>query len=359
MLQDQYYMNLVLDLAKSTKTQTLPNPQVASIIVNNSQVVGVGCHLRAGSHHAEIYALQQAGDYAKGATLYVNLEPCAHFGKTPPCVDAIINAGIKRVVVATIDENPLVSGHGVQKLRDAGIEVLVGVLAQQAYQLNEVFFHNIKTRQPYITIKVGMSLDGKIATKSNISQWITSAESRKDAHSYRISHSAILVGVETVLKDDPSLTAHLVEDNQINPTRIILDSKLRTPLNAKVITDQSTPSWIVTCSDNKVLISRYQQQGVTILSMSDMRIETILNRLHTEGIYSILVEGGERVYSSFIDAGMINQVICYISPQLIGSASAKHFFAGNGFSDLTSNLKLKLEHCSQLGDDIKLIYKKV
>jgi diaminohydroxyphosphoribosylaminopyrimidine deaminase/5-amino-6-(5-phosphoribosylamino)uracil reductase len=358
-MQDQYYMQLVLDLAKSTSFQTLPNPQVAAIIVKDGCVLGVGCHLQPGDHHAEVYALMQAGERAKGATLYVNLEPCSHHGKTPPCADAIIAAGVSRVVIANIDENPLVAGSGINKLQNAGIHVDVGVLAKEAYQLNRVFFHNVKTKQPYITLKVGMSLDGKIATHKNLSQWITSPESRKDAHQYRVSHTGILVGVGTILSDDPSLTAHLVENSPRNPVRIVLDHDLKTPLSAKVISDKKAETIICTISNDKTKLAAYQNLDVNMVILNNLEIKTILEALYQRGIYSILVEGGEGVYASFIESGYINQIVSYISPQLIGSKEAKHFFAGSGFPDLIDNLKLKTEEVTQLINDIKIVYSKV
>ena len=357
-MQDQYYMQLVLDLAKSTSLQTLPNPQVAAIIVKDGRVLGIGCHLQPGDHHAEVYALMQAGDRAKGATLYVNLEPCSHHGKTPPCADAIIAAGVARVVVANIDENPLVAGEGISRLRNAGIKVDVGLLAEDAHRLNRVFFHNVKARQPYVTLKVGMSLDGKIATHKSLSQWITSPESRKDAHQYRVSHIGILVGVGTILSDDPSLTTHLIENSPRNPVKIVLDHDLRTPLSAKVVNDKQAETIIYATSNDKVKIVAYQNAGVNVVILNNLEIKTVLEVLYQRGIYSILVEGGEGIYASFIESGYVNQIVTYISPQLIGSKEAKHFFAGSGFPNLVNNLKLKTEEIAQLGNDIKIIYSK-
>lgn len=357
-MQDQTYMQLVLEMAKNTMLQTLPNPHVAAVIVKDGAILGVGCHLRPGDHHAEIYAIQQAGDAAKGATLYVNLEPCSHYGKTPPCANAIITAGITRVVIANLDENPLVAGNGVAKLKEAGIQVDVGILADAAYGLNQVFFHNIKNAQPFVTLKVGMSLDGKIASYKNLSQWITSKSSRKDAHQYRVNHTGILVGVGTILSDDPSLTPHLIENAPRNPVRIILDTKLRTPISARVITDKLAQTIICTTVSDEVKLQLYQDVGVDVIVLENLAINTVLNELYKRGIYSILVEGGEKIYSSFIEAGTVNQIVSYISPQLIGSRDAKHFFAGNGFADLNTNMKLKLEEISQLENDVKLIYTK-
>lgn len=355
MHNDQYYMQLVLDLAKSTMHQTLPNPQVAAVVVKDSRVLGVGCHLRAGGDHAEIYALKEAGVDAIGATLYVNLEPCAHHGKTPPCTTAIIAARIKRVVVANLDPNPLVNGRGVAQLEAAGIEVRVGLLADQASQINQVFFHNIKYKQPFVTLKVGMSLDGKIATKTNLSQWITGPESRQDAHLYRIAHTAILVGVNTVISDNPSLTPHLVPNASYKPIRIILDRSLRTPLSAKLLNDKQAPTWICTTNQDIAKHQEYVELGVKIVLLPDLEIGRVLDQLYQEQIYSLLVEGGEGIYASFIESKRINQLVAYISPQLIGGRDAKHFFAGNGFADLTNNFHLAIREVKQLGTDIKIV----
>ncbi len=355
MRNDQYYMQLVLDLAKSTMPQTLPNPQVAAIIVNDGHVVGIGCHLRPGEAHAEVYAIAQAGAYTKNATLYVNLEPCAHYGKTPPCADAVINAGIKRVVIANLDPNPMVSGKGIAKLKQAGIDVEVGLLAEEAKLINEVFFHNILTQRPFVTLKVGMSLDGKIATKTNLSKWITGPEARKDAHFYRAYHSAILTGVNTIISDDPTLTPYLCEDSFNKPVRIILDRYLRTPLISRVVTDRQAPTWIYTTSNDNKLQQKLVDKGVKVIVLQELAIDRILEDLYCQDIYSVFIEGGEKIFASFIEAKLINQLITYISPQLIGSRDAKHFFAGNGFSNLTDNLHLKIREIKQLGNDIKIV----
>lgn len=357
MFTDEYYMQIAVDLAKSTPLQTLPNPQVAAIIVKGGAVVGIGCHLHTGNHHAEIYALEQAGKEAFGATLFVNLEPCTHYGKTPPCTQAIINAGIKRVVIATLDPNPLVAGKGVNIMEASGIKVEVGLLAKQAVAINQVFFHNICYQEPFVTLKVGMSIDGKIATKNHISKWITSPESRYDAHLYRAGHSAILVGLNTVITDDPSLTPHLLENPTHRPIRIILDHQLRTPLAAKVVNDQAASTWICTTNNDEILQQKYLDRGIKIISLANLEVLTVLKRLYMEGIYSIMLEGGERIYASFIEARRVNQLITYVSPQLIGSAKASHFFAGAGFSDLETNPHFEIIEVLRLGNDVKIIYR--
>lgn len=349
-------MQQVINLAQMIdETQTRPNPRVAAIVVKNEQIVGMGAHLKTGEAHAEIHALDQAQEKSRGATLYVNLEPCAHFGKTPPCADAIINAGIAEVVIANLDPNPLVAGKGIQKLLDAGIKVVENILSDEAAQLNQVFFHNIKTKLPYISLKTGMSLDAKLCTKTGHSQWITSLESRSDAHNYRTCHEGILVGVNTVIADNPSLTSYLVAGTPRNPLRIILDRELKTPLMSKVVQDNAAQTMLITTNQNQDLHAKYAQYGVLIKVVANMELKSILSMLYQHNVYSILVEGGEKIYSSFLDNKLVNQIISYISPQLIGSKDAKHLFAGNGFATLADNLKLKFTEVKQLGNDVKLV----
>lgn len=354
---DIIYMQKVLELAKLTPIQTRPNPQVAAIVVKYNEIIGIGCHLKSGQHHAEVHALNQAGKNAENATLYVNLEPCSHFGATPPCTDAIIASKIKKVVIANLDQNPLVSGTGVNKLRAAGIEVITEILSKEATEINQIFFHNIIAKKPYVTLKVGMSLDAKISTKQNISQWITSSESRVDAHQYRINHEAILVGVGTVISDNPSLTAHLIKNTSKNPIRVILDSRLETPLDSKVVVDNISPTWIFTMNKETSIHQKYIKNGCKILVVESMDLDHILDLLYQNNIYTLLIEGGERVYGEFLDKKLVNQIISYVSPQLIGSKDAKHLYAGAGFTNLVDNLKLEFTECKQIGNDIKIVAK--
>ncbi len=360
MFDDQYYMQLVLDMAAATLGQTKPNPQVAAILVNNGAIVGLGCHMQAGSAHAEIHALNQAGRLASGATLYINLEPCVHHGKTPPCATALIDAKIKRVVCATLDPNPLVSGLGIAALREHGISVEVGLMAEAATILNQVFFHNIIKHEPFVTLKIAMSLDGKIASKEGRSQWISCLESRTDAHIYRSWHDAILVGVNTVISDDPLLTPYLLSHNKVNyPLRIILDNNLRTPLNARLITDKSAPTWIYTSSQDIKRQRLYSEQGVKVLYFPDLNIDCVLASLYQENVYNLLVEGGAQIFAAFMDAQRFNQIINYISPQLIGSVKALHMYAGTGFANLQDNIKLKYSEIVRIGSDLKIVSSKV
>lgn len=354
MTTDNYYMKQVLNLARATKGQALPNPAVAAIIVKDNQVIGTGIHLAPGLDHAEVIAINQAGARAEGATLYINLEPCSHYGRTPPCVNTVIAAKVKRVVVANIDSNPLVAGSGIAKLKDAGIEVAVGELEEECYELNKIFFHNIKFKQPFVTLKVGMSLDGKIATKNNLSKWITAADSRKDENYLRATHHAILVGV---IADDPQLTPYLADEQDrphINPIRIVLDHQLRTPINSKLVQDEHQ-TWIFTANADSANYTPYQNYGVKVIYLETLDINSVLDLLYEHGVCSLMVEGGEAIYASFIDVNKVNQLVCYISPQLIGSKNAKHLFAGHGFDDLTDNMKLTIREVKQLGQDIKII----
>lgn len=351
----EMYMRNVLELAAFTPQQTLPNPQVAAILVNDGQIVGIGCHLKSGGSHAEIYALAQAQSRAKGAILYINLEPCCHRGKTGPCCEAVIAAGVSEVYIANLDPNPLVAGKGIAKLKAAGIKVHYGLLAKEAWSINRVFFHNIVNCEPFVTIKVAMSMDGKIATKEDLSQWISNLSCRKDAHAYRAAHDAILVGVNTVISDNPSLTPYLFEDAKHSPIRIILDRQLRTPLSAQLVTDMSTPTWICTCNNDQQTWQPYLAAGVKILFFPELEIPQLLQRLYQENIYSLMVEGGEGIYSSFLDAKTVNQLVIYYSPQLIGSRDAKHFYSGKGFADLQSNLKLELASSENLDGNLKVV----
>ncbi len=232
---DKDYMQLALDLAASALGKTNPNPVVGAVLVKNGVIVGTGLHRKAGEPHAEVHAFNMAGEHAEGATLYVTLEPCSHFGKTPPCANLVVKSKVARVVVATRDPNPSVAGRGIRLIEDAGIEVEVGVLEEEAQKLNERFIHNMLTSRPFVISKFAMTLDGKIATQNGHSQWITGEDARSHVHEIRNDVDAILVGIGTVLADNPKLTTRLKEGNGKNPIRLVLDSHLRTPMDANVV----------------------------------------------------------------------------------------------------------------------------
>jgi diaminohydroxyphosphoribosylaminopyrimidine deaminase / 5-amino-6-(5-phosphoribosylamino)uracil reductase len=356
-MNDTYYMNLALNLARGTLGQTAPNPVVGAVVVKDNQIVGMGAHLKAGEPHAEVHALRMAGDRAKNATLYVTLEPCSHHGKTPPCADLVIQTGIKKVFVATTDPNPQVSGFGIEKLKVAGIEVEVGLQQEEARELNKMFFYNISTGLPYVTLKSAISLDGKIATSTGESKWITGEEARNDVHQFRHQHDAILVGVNTVIKDNPSLTTRL-ENGGKNPIRIILDTQLRTPLQANIVTDSQAQTWIVTgpVIDEK-LEADFTAMGITIIKMAEkkIQIQEMLKIIGEMGVTSLYVEGGSEIQGSFLKEQAYQQVITYIAPKLIGGKLAPISFGGEGILTMDEVVSLEIKKIDRVGNDIRII----
>ncbi|NNU84066.1 bifunctional diaminohydroxyphosphoribosylaminopyrimidine deaminase/5-amino-6-(5-phosphoribosylamino)uracil reductase RibD [Geobacillus sp. BMUD] len=357
MHNDEHYMRLALEVAKAGVGQTSPNPAVGAVVVNGGTVVGLGAHLKAGEPHAEVYAIRMAGEKARGATVYVTLEPCSHYGKTPPCADLLIQAGVRRVVVATTDPNPLVAGKGIAKLRQAGIDVDIGVLKDEADELNRMFFHYIATKTPFVTLKFACSLDGKIATATGESKWITSEAAREDVHRLRARHDAILVGVNTVLTDNPKLTVRLGETRK-NPLRIVLDTTLHTPLDAHVVADKEAETWIITGSGvSREQIAAYERFGVRVFSMPTERIDVcdVLRLLGEQKVMSLFVEGGSRVHDSFLRAGVVNEVIAYIAPKLIGGCGAPTPVGGLGFARLSESMELDIRCIETIGPDIKIV----
>ncbi|CAM4069759.1 bifunctional diaminohydroxyphosphoribosylaminopyrimidine deaminase/5-amino-6-(5-phosphoribosylamino)uracil reductase RibD [Mesobacillus thioparans] len=356
-MKHQDYMALAIKLANAAEGQTSPNPQVGAVLVKEGEIMGMGAHLKAGEPHAEVHAIRMAGEKANGATLYVTLEPCSHFGKTPPCSNLVIESGIKKVFVASVDPNPLVGGAGIKKMREAGIEVEVGLLEEEAIALNQVFFHYISTGLPYVTLKSATSLDGKIATVTGESKWITGEEARKDVHQFRHTHDAILVGVNTVIKDNPSLTTRL-EAGGKNPIRVILDSHLRAPLEARVFNDDSAETIIVTGSDvEPEKEKQYKEKGIEIIKLETEKvgIKEMLKKLGERGITSLYVEGGAEVHGSFLREKAFQRVITYIAPKLIGGRDAPSAYGGDGIAHLNETVPLKIIGVKQIGQDIRII----
>jgi diaminohydroxyphosphoribosylaminopyrimidine deaminase/5-amino-6-(5-phosphoribosylamino)uracil reductase len=357
MMDDAYYMNLALNLASRTLGQTSPNPAVGAVLVKDNQIIGMGAHLKAGEPHAEVHAIRMAGEKAKAATLYVTLEPCSHFGKTPPCADLIVKTGIKKVVIATTDPNPQVAGKGIEKLKKAGIEVEVGLLQQEARELNKVFFYHIQTGLPYVTLKTAISLDGKTATVSGESKWITGEEARADVHRFRHQHDGILVGVNTVLADNPSLTTRLPGGGK-NPVRIVLDTHLRTPLTKTIVTEKCAPTWIITGSDvDREREAAFQQLGVQIIKMDhpQISIKEMLAALGKRGITSLFVEGGAEVHGSFLREQAFQQLISYIAPKLLGGKLAPTAFGGPGIEKIADAVSLQIKQVDLIGQDVRII----
>jgi diaminohydroxyphosphoribosylaminopyrimidine deaminase/5-amino-6-(5-phosphoribosylamino)uracil reductase len=356
-MNDIDYMKLALQNAKSTQGQTSPNPVVGAVLVNDHRIVGIGVHLKAGEPHAEVHAIQMAKEKANGSTLYVTLEPCSHFGRTPPCADLVIESGIKRVLVATTDPNPDVAGKGIRKMREAGINVEIGLLKEEADDLNQVFFHYIQTGTPFVTLKSAMSLDGKTATITGESKWISSEESRADVHEFRHKHDAILVGVNTIKKDNPSLTTRLKNGGK-SPIRVILDTRLQTPLDSQIVMDGLAPTWIVTGKDvDQKTVDYFEKKGIVIMVLDQPKIsiKKTLKVLGKKGITSLYVEGGSEIHGSFLIEKAFQQVITYIAPKLIGGRAAPTTFRGEGIANIAEIVDLKMKSVTMIGEDIRII----
>ncbi|MEG0471060.1 MAG: bifunctional diaminohydroxyphosphoribosylaminopyrimidine deaminase/5-amino-6-(5-phosphoribosylamino)uracil reductase RibD [Solibacillus sp.] len=360
MKNDQKYMQLALDLAAGARGNTNPNPLVGAVIVKDGIIVGTGLHRKAGEPHAEVHAFHMAGEHAIGATLYVTLEPCSHFGKTPPCANLVKESGVARVVIAMKDPNPSVAGRGIQLLQDAGIEVEVGLLEQQARRLNERFIHNMVTNRPFVVSKIAMTLDGKIATANGHSQWITGEAARQHVHELRSEMDAILVGVGTILTDNPQLTTRLTNRISKNPIRIILDSKLQTPLSSHVANTTEAKTLLVTSLEaDEKKAKNLSTQGVEIIRVGKdergLKIEEMLSQLYHRGITDILLEGGGMVNASFLRAGLIDQFIVYISPKLLGGEHSISPFRGEDVDSMEAAMQLNFSDVQKIGDDLVVI----
>ncbi|WP_404451268.1 bifunctional diaminohydroxyphosphoribosylaminopyrimidine deaminase/5-amino-6-(5-phosphoribosylamino)uracil reductase RibD [Virgibacillus necropolis] len=355
MTNHEFYMDLALNNAQSMKGQTDPNPLVGSVIVNDNRIVGVGTHLKAGEPHAEIHALRMAGENAKDGTIYVTLEPCSHHGRTGPCAEAIVKAGIKKVIIATLDPNPIVAGNGVKILEDAGIEVVVGVREEASRKMNEVFNKFIVQKKPFVTLKAGITLDGKVATHSFNSKWITSEEARLDVHYLRNENMAILAGINTVLKDDPALTARI--PNGRNPIRVVMDSTLKVPLDYQLITDKQAETWIFTSQNHDTEKRKaLEGLGITVFVTTDSTSvdpNEVVNLLGEKGVSSVIVEGGGNINASFLENKLIDKVILYFAPKLIGGQNAPTFLEGTGIDLMKDAIDLTDTAIIKIGKDFK------
>ncbi|MGL5346594.1 MAG: bifunctional diaminohydroxyphosphoribosylaminopyrimidine deaminase/5-amino-6-(5-phosphoribosylamino)uracil reductase RibD [Peptostreptococcaceae bacterium] len=350
------YMKRALELASKGKGKVSPNPMVGAVIVKNSDIISEGYHIVYGKEHAEINALKNTTECVEDSTMYVTLEPCSHFGKTPPCVEEIIKNKISKVVIGCLDPNPLVSGKGVKKLKENGIEVVVGVLEEECRKLNEVFFKYICAKKPFITMKCAMSLDGKIATNIGESRWISCELSRRKVHKLRNEVSGIMVGVDTVIKDNPQLTCRL--ENGRNPIRIIVDSKLRIPIESKVVQGTDIAKTIVATTNmaNKNKISELIHKGVQVIvtNIKNERVdlEELMTILAKNKIDSILLEGGASLNYSALEEGIVDKVQIYIAPKIIGGKDAKTPVAGEGVELLEDAFRLCDITTKSIGDDI-------
>jgi diaminohydroxyphosphoribosylaminopyrimidine deaminase/5-amino-6-(5-phosphoribosylamino)uracil reductase len=355
-LQDEDYMREALRVAGFARGRTAPNPLVGAVIVKDGRIISEGWHRQAGTPHAEIHALRMAGDLAKGATLYVTLEPCSHYGRTGPCAKAIIEAGVSRVVVGMGDPNPLVAGRGIKMLQEAGIEVCLGVLQDEARELNEVFLKWIMTKMPFTVLKTAMSLDGRIATAAGQSQWITNEMSRQRGHRLRDIYDGIMVGIGTVLADDPSLTTRLPDGSGHNPVRIIVDSRARMPLTAKVVTDGLAKTIVaVTNQAAEPKVAALRAAGVEVLVVNEgqqVDLCRLMQLLGEAEIASVLVEGGGTLNFSLLQAGLVDRVYAFIAPLLIGGKTALASVMGEGFGQLQDAVRLEDMQTEMLAGDI-------
>jgi diaminohydroxyphosphoribosylaminopyrimidine deaminase / 5-amino-6-(5-phosphoribosylamino)uracil reductase len=355
MKSDEQWMRRVLRLAEKGRGRTSPNPMVGAVLVKRGEVVGEGYHVRAGADHAEVIALRQAREKARGATLYLNLEPCTHYGKTPPCAPAVIGAKVKRVVIGMEDPNPLVRGRGLESLKRAGIVGEVGVLEKECRRLNEAFCKYIVKREPFVILKAAATLDGKMATREGDSKWISGETSRRFVHRMRDQVDGVLVGIGTVLKDDPQLTARIAKGR--DPYRIVLDSRLRISEEAKVI--GSSPSRAIIATTGlaaKDKIKKLEKRGVRILVLDSKQGKVDLNhclsKLGEMEITSLLVEGGSEIHGSFLDAGLINKILLFFSPKLMGDREAVGIFGGHEKKTLKEALPLSELRVRRIGEDI-------
>jgi diaminohydroxyphosphoribosylaminopyrimidine deaminase / 5-amino-6-(5-phosphoribosylamino)uracil reductase len=349
---DQSTMQRCLELARQAIGQTAPNPLVGAVIVKARQTIGEGFHPKAGEPHAEVFALRQAGDAAQGATLYVNLEPCSHTGRTPPCAEAIVAAGLKRVVVGMVDPNPLVAGQGIDRLRQAGIEVVVGVAEADCQKLNEAFVHRILHQQPFGIFKYAMTLDGKIATRTGHSSWITSPAARQQVHHLRAACDAVIVGGNTVRRDNPHLTTHGV--SQHNPLRVVMSRSLDLPTEAN-LWDTSAPTVVFTSMHaNPAVQAALIGQGVEVIALAELTPQAVMNQLDDRGCLSVLWECGGTLAAAALQAGAIQKVWAFIAPKIIGGSAAFSPVGELGFSQMTEALALSQLSIQSIGPDFLL-----
>uniref|UniRef100_B8HYL1 Riboflavin biosynthesis protein RibD n=1 Tax=Cyanothece sp. (strain PCC 7425 / ATCC 29141) TaxID=395961 RepID=B8HYL1_CYAP4 len=347
---DQIMMQRCLTLARQAQGQTAPNPLVGCVIVKDGEIVGEGFHPKAGEPHAEVFALRAAGDRAVGATLYVNLEPCNHYGRTPPCSEAVVKAGIGRVVVGMVDPDPRVSGGGIARLRAAGIEVTVGVEEMACRDLNEAFIHRITYHRPFGILKYAMTLDGKIATAKGHSAWITDAAARTEVHRLRAGCDGVIVGGNTVRRDNPQLTLHEVEGR--NPLRIVMSRSLDLPSQAHLWQTQAAATLVLTQPGHSLQIkSALQAQGVEVVVLDVLTPATVMDYLYDRGLLAVLWECGGRLAARAIAEGAVQKVWAFIAPKIIGGDQAPSPVGDLGLTTMTEALQLERVQWRTIGSD--------
>lgn len=357
---DVMYMQRALELAKGGIGFVSPNPIVGCVIVKDSEVIGQGYHQQFGGPHAEVEALRDAGSRAHGADLYVTLEPCCHTGKTPPCADAVLQAGIRRVIVAVSDPHPLVAGGGLDRIRVAGVAVTLGVCEVEARRLNETFFHYVATRRPFVTLKCAITLDGKIATRTGASRWITGVAAREEVHRMRHAADALLVGLGTVVHDDPLLTTRLPNGGGVNPLRVVVDSTLQLPVAAQLTTVTPHCRTLVATTEraSEVKQRELEAQGVEILRLpayDDGRvdIEALLRVLGERGVTSLLIEGGATLSATLLHRHLIDKLVMFVAPKIIGGDGLS-VMGACGVETMDQAIFLHSMTSRQVGEDLVL-----
>ena len=355
-MTDESYIKLAIEIAKKGRGNVSPNPLVGCIIVKGERIIGAGYHERYGYNHAEINAINSANESIEGSTLYVNLEPCSHQGLTPPCVDKIIENKVKRVVIGTLDMNPLVSGNGAKRLKAAGVEVKAGLLENDCIALNKFFFKYITKKIPYVTLKIAQTLDGKIADRKGNSKWISSLLSRRYVHELRSKYDAVLIGLGTVLKDNPSLTVRLTEGR--NPRRIVLDTRLKLSTEHKLFSNNNDKKLVIVTSNKsrsmKRKINKIRSKGAEIVFAREDRgklnLKNVLKELGKLKISSVLIEGGKEMFSSFIKENLYDDLFVFISPKILGNGIPA--VSDIGIKSISKSLKAKFVNAERIGDDI-------
>jgi diaminohydroxyphosphoribosylaminopyrimidine deaminase/5-amino-6-(5-phosphoribosylamino)uracil reductase len=347
---DSRMMQRCLTLARRALGRTSPNPLVGAVVVKDGEIVGEGFHPRAGEPHAEVFALKAAGDRARGATIYVNLEPCNHHGRTPPCSEGLIAAGVAKVVVGMVDPNPLVAGGGIARLRAAGVEVLVGVEAEACQQLNEAFVHRILYKKPFGILKYAMTLDGKIATTAGHSAWVTNQAARGEVHQLRAACDAIIVGGNTVRQDNPYLTSH--QEGAHNPLRVVMSRQLNLPENARLWETAEAPTLVLTeVAANPELQKILLKRGVEVVELPALTPEQAMIHLYERGFCSVLWECGGNLAANAIAQGAVQKIMAFIAPKIIGGSHAPTPVGDLGFTSMTEALPLERVRWRVVGCD--------
>lgn len=357
-MDDKEYMKRAIELAKLGEGKVNPNPLVGAVVVKNGEIIGEGWHKKYGEAHAEVFALDMAGKAVEGATIYVTLEPCSHYGKTPPCAKKIVDSGIKKCFVAVLDPNPLVAGKGIEYLREAGIEVEVGLLAEEAYELNRIFFKYITKKTPYLFLKCGITLDGKIATRTGNSKWITNEIAREKVQRLRTKYMAIMVGINTVIKDNPSLDSRC--NNSRNPFRIVIDPNFDIEKSAKLLNFNDKKSILIVSEkikeSKKEKIKEFEDMAVRFVYLlgETFKMEDILIELGKLNIDSVLLEGGSTLISNALRENAIDGGEIFVAPKILGDKEAIAFASGFEFENIDDIFKLPNPKFNIYGDNISV-----